>query len=329
MPSADVRWPIPLWRQHPWYPGQLGGVPGVDTETGLRAHSTGAVFYVDPNYPGVSDARDGTNPTNPLATVAQALTLCQAYRGDTIAVMANDSWEHGGHGQGYTLPIQESVEITVPGVRIVGVCPSGGLGVYWQPAAADGICISVFACDVTIEGIAFVGDGGGTGVFAQWAGTNLGDNVVIRHCFFNDDLDEGIILEESWYADIHNNMFDEVQSYGVYNNPATADPAYARIHHNWFHDIPIGAISMEEADRCHVYENYIYNTLAASGNAGTVANCLINFTNGSRNLVHHNTLSCVLPAAVAWDYDATCTAAGNDSWNSNWCMNGPSVTNPT
>ena len=105
MPSADVRWPIPLWRQHPWYPGQLGGVPGVDTETGLRAHSTGAVFYVDPNYPGVSDARDGTNPTNPLATVAQALTLCQAYRGDTIAVMANDSWEHGGHGQGYTFRV--------------------------------------------------------------------------------------------------------------------------------------------------------------------------------------------------------------------------------
>ena len=122
--------------------------------------------------------------------------------------------------------------------------------------------------------------------------------------------------------------FDEVNEYGVYNDPLTVGPAYIRVHHNWFYDVLVSAISLEDADRCHVYENWLYNFLAATANAGTVANCLIDFTNGGRNLVHHNTLSCVLPAAVVWDYDATCTAGGTDSWNSNLCMNGPSVTNP-
>ncbi|MCJ7555938.1 MAG: hypothetical protein MUP90_03365, partial [Gammaproteobacteria bacterium] len=85
MPSSNVRWPLPLNRLNPWYPGQMG-VEGGWTETGLRQHCTGAIFYVDPNYPGVNDQRDGTDPTDPLATVAAALTKCQAYRGDTIAV---------------------------------------------------------------------------------------------------------------------------------------------------------------------------------------------------------------------------------------------------
>ena len=79
MPATNVNWPTPLTRLNPWYPGQMG-VPGTDNETGLRLNSTGAIFYVDPNYPGVSDLRDGTNPTNPLQTVEAALTKCEAYR---------------------------------------------------------------------------------------------------------------------------------------------------------------------------------------------------------------------------------------------------------
>ncbi|HUX76682.1 MAG TPA: hypothetical protein VMY40_08600, partial [Anaerolineae bacterium] len=120
MPSADVRWPMPLTRLNPFYPGQMG-VAGTDTETGLRMNCTGTVFYVDPNYPGVSDARDGTNPTDPLLTVAAALTHCQPYRGDVIAVMANALWVHADHTLGYATPIREEVIVTVPGVSIVGV----------------------------------------------------------------------------------------------------------------------------------------------------------------------------------------------------------------
>ena len=77
MPSADVRMRVPLVRFPTLFPGQMG-VPGTDTERGLRTHTTGAVFYVDPNYSGVSDLRDGTDPEDPLRTVAAALTKCQA-----------------------------------------------------------------------------------------------------------------------------------------------------------------------------------------------------------------------------------------------------------
>jgi len=329
MPSANVNWSLPLTRENALYPGQYG-VPGAWTETGLRQHCTGAIFYVDPNNTDANDNRDGTDPTAPLATVATAITKCQAYRGDVIAVMANNAWGYNDATQGYGTAVQECVTVNTPGVRIVGVCPSGALGVPWTPATADGVCITVYQPDVLIEGFCFMGNGGGTGIYAEYS-TRYGDNLTVRHCFFDDAMDEGVQLEYSWYADIHHNLFDECDSYGVYTaNVGGNDPAYARVHHNWFYDIGTGgAIWLTDADRCHIYENYIYNNDAASGAAGTTANCMINLTAGSRNLVHHNTLSCVLPAGVAWDYDACNTAGTADSWNQNYLMDGVSVTNPT
>ncbi|HUW11559.1 MAG TPA: right-handed parallel beta-helix repeat-containing protein [Anaerolineae bacterium] len=328
MPSADVSFPLPLTRFNTLFPGQVG-VPGGWTETGLRLHCTGAIFYVDPNHSDANDNRDGTDPTSPLATVATALTKCQAFRGDVIAVMANNFWQYGNAADGYALPVTESVIVTVPGVRIVGVSPSGAMGVYWRPAAVDGTCITVRAVDVLVEGFAFLGRTGGTGVLGQWAaGTTYGDNLVVRHCYFDENLDEGIVLTFVWYADIHDNYFDNCNAYGIAGAGA-GDPGYNRIHHNWFQDCGTSAIWLPGADRNHIYENYVYQVNAASGDAGTLANCLINLTGGSRNMVHHNTLSCVLPGAVAWDYNATNTAGAGDAWASNWLMDGPSITNPT
>jgi len=325
MPSADVRFPTPLTRLNPWYPGQIG-VPGAWTETGLRTHCTGAVFYVDPNHTDNSNQRDGTDPTAPLTSVATALTKCQAYRGDVIAVMANNAWQYGDSDDGYTTPIQESVTVSVPGVRIVGVCPSGALGVYWQPGTAGGTCVTVNAMDVTIEGFGFYGNSGGTGVYAEY-NSNYGDNLTVRHCFFADDIDRGIQLEYSWYADIHRNVFDECDEYGIYTANDNGGVAYARVHSNWFYDCTTGAIWLPQADRCNIYDNTIYNATAQGG--GAAANCMINLTGGSRNSAHHNTMSCLLPVPANGDYDDCNTAGATDAWVSNWCMDGPSVTNPT
>ena len=179
MPSADVMYPMPLQRLNPWYPGQIG-VPGAWTDTGERMHCTGTVFYVDSNHVDTNDQRDGTDPTAPLETVATALTKCQAYRGDVIAIMANDAWQYGGTSD-YNTIVSESVTVDVPGVRIVGVSQSSALGVYWQPATVGGTCISVEAIDVLIEGIAFLGDTGGTGIHAVWTTDGEGDNLTVRH----------------------------------------------------------------------------------------------------------------------------------------------------
>ena len=120
MAGGRVKLPLPLIRQRPWYPGQVGGIEGVDAEAGLRTSCEGSVFYVDPNHTDANDLRDGTNPTAPLATVARAIALCQDYRGDVILVMPNDASPYGGTVTGRITPVTESVTVNVAGIRIVG-----------------------------------------------------------------------------------------------------------------------------------------------------------------------------------------------------------------
>ena len=117
MPATNVSWPVPLTRLNPWYPGQFG-VPGTDSETGLRLDTEGCIFWVDPNHPDANDNRDGTNPTSPLATVGAAIGKCAAYRGDVIAVMHNGFWTYGDMTASNITPIQEAVTVNVPGVRL-------------------------------------------------------------------------------------------------------------------------------------------------------------------------------------------------------------------
>ena len=322
MPSSNVNFPggpMPLTRFNTLFPGQFG-VPGTDEETGLRMHCTGAVFWVDPNFPGTSDLRDGTNPTNPLTTVGAALALCQPYRGDVIAVMANNNWTYGDSSLGYTTNVTESVTVSVPGVKIVGVSPSGGVGVYWDPATAGGTCITVLATDVLIEGFAFTGAGTNEiGINATW---EYGDLVTVRHCYFDSGLQTGIVLDYTWYGDIHDNYFDECDTYGILNAAVSNDAGYVRIHDNFFRDIGTTAIMMPDADRCHIYENNFYNVDAATGVAAPDA--FIDLSNGSRNLVKLNVFSCALGAG-AGGYDNTCSASGTDAWVQNYCIDGPTV----
>jgi len=323
-----VQWPIPLTRLNPWYPGQFG-VPGTDNETGLRLHSTGAIFYVSPNAIGVSDRRDGTDPNEPLATITAALTKCQAYRGDTIAVMANNAWQYGNAADGYALPISEEVTITVPGVKLVGVHPSGSLGVVWTPASNGGTCITVHAIDVLIEGFVFT-EGVYTGldaIYCEWDGATLfGENLTVRHCYFDDTVDTAIQLEFSWYCHIHNNVFQECDAYGIYVDPAGSSITYAMIVDNWFQNCA-AALSLRGVDRCKIARNQIYNSNAQGGAAATDEG--IDTAGGGQNLVYHNVLSCLLPVPANGDYDDFCTAAATDAWMQNYCLNGPSTTNPT
>jgi len=323
MPSADVRWPMPLTRLNPWYPGQMG-VAGTDTETGLRMNCTGTIFYVDPNYPGVSDARDGTNPTDPLLTVATALTKCQPYRGDVIAVMANAFWVHADHTLGYATPIREEVVVTVPGISIVGVFPSGSPGVPWYTttAAGAGTCITINAIDVLVEGFAFCGGTlGGTGIRVDWSGggVNYGDNATIRNCLFDEDIDNGIVLDFSYYTRILNNWFDGCDTNGIFHDSATdPGPAYCEVAHNWFREC--GTAIDASFDHSNIHHNMIADTVLAAG-AG------IDTAGGSNNLVHQNVLPCPLGAG-AGQYGTFCDAPASDMWVQNYCTGGPTTGNP-
>jgi len=330
MPGANVSWPIPLLRQRIFYPGQFG-VPGTDSEEGIRTDSHGTVFYVDPNATGVSDQRDGTDPRHPLQTVAAAIAKCQPYHGDVIAVMANNSWQYGNTADGRTTAIAEEVTLNVPGVRLVGVS-SAGQGVYWYPASNAGVCITVHAIDCTIEGF-FFSEGptytGCTAISAEWDGATLfGENLTVRHCVFDDTVDIAVQLEYSWYCHIHHCWFLECDQYGVYTDAAGSGTEYTSIHDNWFTDVGTAAIALlGGAGANRIYNNTIYNGNAEAGAAAT--NEGINTTGGNDNIIHNNFLSCLLPVPANGDLDDFCTAAATDAWIGNHCLNGLQVTNPT
>lgn len=329
MPSTDVLipGPMPLTRFNTLFPGQFG-VSGTANETGLRTHPTGTIFYVDPNYPDVSDSRDGTDPTAPLQTVAAALAKCQPYRGDVIYVMANNSWQYGDATDGYVTAISEEVEITVPGVRLVGVSQSGQ-GVYWTPAEDGGTCITVSAIDCLIEGFWFT-EGDYTicnGIYCEWDGITLfGENLTVRNCVFDDTVDYAIQLEFSWYCDIVGNRFIECDSYGIYLDPAGSNADYLTVRDNLFMDCG-AAMAVNGLSNSYIYSNRIFNGNAQVGGAATDQG--IDTTAGDNNLVCQNWFSCLLPAGAPGDWDDLNTANAGDAWVQNYCMDGPNVTNPT
>ena len=343
MPSADVTTAFPLTRVNPVMPGAYG-IAGRATETGLRHHSTGAVFYVDPNYVGVRDGlgvvvdRDGTDPNWPLATIGQALAKCQSYRGDTIYVMANGFWTDAPKGAAnYPLPVTETVIVTVHGVRIVGVFPSGSLGVPWRGVAGGDTILTVSGIDVLVEGFCFMGtpaDAGVNcnGIYAAWAGGAVGpwgDCLTVRHCFFDSDIQTAIQLEFSWNTDIHHNTFQGCDIVGIYSDGAPAISG-CHFHDNWFWEVgwgEIGAISVVNATNCKIDHNQIFNSDAQQGGAPLIATDEgIDTSGGRSNLVHDNVLSCLLPGPGN-DYSDFCNS-GTDAWCNNKCMNGVTTTNP-
>jgi len=328
---SEVRWPVPLIRQKPWFPGQPG-VYGTDSERGLRTNATGAIFYVDPNSVDPHDGRDGTDPEAPLATVGAALTHCQDYRGDTIAVMANGYWHYRDPASSNITPITETITVEVAGVRIVGVSKSASLGVAWQVPSAGATLITVNAMDVLIEGFAFLGyagGAGGTAIYGEWytaaAPLVYGENLVVRNCFFDWNLHTGIGLAYNYFTQIHDNWFSECDEYHIKVDEEKSACNGLRIFDNYFSSAGTTSCFLEEATYCQIFNNWFFDETTAGGVAK--ADAMINLDNGSDNFVHDNVMSCPLPGPVN-AYDVVNTSGTGDAWINNKCLNGPSTTNP-
>jgi len=294
-------------------PGQFG-VSGAWTDTGLRLDTNGTVFYVDPNAVGVSDLRDGTDPTEPLQTVATALLRCEAYKNDVIVVASNSAWEHGNTAVGRATPVREEVTVSVPGVRIVGLAPSSSQGVVWEPVTASGTMITVNAMDCFHDDTASLGNA--TAITAAWDAPPYGDNLTVRNCFFGEDLDYGITLDFSYYVDIHNCYFDNIQVAAIHSLDVAGDPDYARIHDNQFLDCT-AAIDLEDSGACAIYRNLIYGSAVGTNN-------FIDLTGGANNIVADNWLACTIA-----QYNTTCSDATSGAWINNHCTNGDPAAPPT
>ena len=289
---------------------------GFGLDTAIDSHSYGApgskIFYVDPNNVQATDLGNlGEDPTVPLATIARAVVLCRAYMGDTIVVGANDMWAYSAHTR--TIPVLESVviPITKGGIRIVGVS-TNPQGVTWCPAAASGTALTINAADVLVEGFCFYPGllANCRGIFVEWAGpVDFGDNATIRNCFFDTNLDYGIVLDYSWYCQIYNNYFEGTAIAAILNTSVAGDPDFAHIHHNKFIKNAL-AVSLPTTDNCFIHDN-----MFSEAHGGT--NNMIDLTGGADNLVCNNVFSCTVV-----EYDTTCSDATSGYWVNNFCSNG-------
>jgi len=328
MPSANVSLQIPVTRFNTLYPGQLG-VLGTSNSVGLRTHCTGSVFYVDPNFPGASDLRDGTDSDCPFRTLQAAVNACQNWHGDEIYVMHNNDWQYGPGGTDHALCIDEDVIVNKHGIRIVGVAQSSPLGVMWRPATNLGVACTINSLDVVIEGFCFMGSllFGGTAISCVWNGTTAwGENTVIRHNFFGDDIDVGISFAFAWNCHIYENEFQRCDTAGLYCDPAGSPLEYCVIKDNIFTDAGLasgGAMAISEAENCTIKNNVIFNSAAQAGAA--CANEGINTSaGGGANMICGNYFSCTLGAV----FDSFCSADALDAWVGNWCMNGAQTAPP-
>jgi hypothetical protein len=212
-------------------------------------------------------------------------------------------------------------------VAIIGAHTSP-LGTYWTAPSAGAACIVVNALDVIIQGFAFQADTNGTCISAEWDGVTLwGENLIVRSCYFDDQWDTAIALEFSWNCHFYNNVFQTCDEYAIYVDPAGSGVAYLSIHNNWFLDLGTTALLLSDCADSDIHHNTFFNEIAQNG--GPSPDVFIDTAAGNRNSVHHNTMSCILPAVANGDYDDVNSAAASDSWVHNYLMNGVSVTNPT
>lgn len=134
---------LPLLRLAPWFPGQMG-VAGSDVPRGLRTAPTGIVLYVDDEHANASDDADGTDPENPLETVAAAVAKSTLTEGSAIVIASEATIE-----ENVVIPPTAPTNVTIIGAGNTPHQPE------WTAAETDQACLTVRQVGWHIEGITF------------------------------------------------------------------------------------------------------------------------------------------------------------------------------
>jgi hypothetical protein len=142
------------------------------------------VLYVDENHPGASAAADGTDPENPLTTIAQAVTNLIAFATSTSSSLVGSVIVVGA---GAT--IAESV--TIPPTAPTG-CAIIGAGVNrhnptWAAATAAGTALTIQQANWTIDNITFETGAAGTAItLTEVPGSSFtAYKTTIKNCRFD------------------------------------------------------------------------------------------------------------------------------------------------
>ena len=174
---------LPQIRQAPWYPGQMG-VSGSDVQRGLRWAPQGIVLYVDDEHNNATADADGTDPENPLTTIALAIARLTAFATSmatslegSVIVVANEA----------TIAESVIIPLTAPkNCTILGASQGGIQAPTWTAAIAAGTALTIQQEGWTIENIKFVAGAAGTSVQLFCTALGVGAHrTVIRNCYFD------------------------------------------------------------------------------------------------------------------------------------------------
>ena len=257
-----------------WFSGSIfdpawGWMKAIDSrvEGGIDNPGTGVTFYVDS---GVSSEGDGTSWTNAKDTLAEAVALCTASRGDRIKI-----------AQGHAEAIANAVGcvVNVAGVTIEGI-GSGSLIPTFTLGTDANATISVTAANVSISNIKVI-----SGLADVDVGITLGalaDGAVITNCLFTDGANnKELLVNLSVTADcdniiIANNRFTAL---------ATANTTNA-------------ILLAGGSDNSVIAGNFIYGTYTTGGVLASAA-ASVNLT------VVDNVIGCI--DAIAYDSHSSTT----------------------
>lgn len=171
---------LPQIRLQPWYPGQMG-VSGSDVPRGIRWSPTSIVLYVDENHPGASADADGTDPENPLTTIALAITRLIAF-----ATSTSSSLEGSVIVVGAGATIAESVTIppTAPANCMLLGAGTARNAPHWTAATAAGTALTMQQEGWVVDGFQFDAGEGGTAITMQWV---PGSGYVANRCVISNN----------------------------------------------------------------------------------------------------------------------------------------------
>jgi hypothetical protein len=141
---------------------------------------------VDENHPGASADADGTDPENPLTTIALAITRLIAFATATSSSLVGS---YIVVGAGATIAETVVYPPTAPaGVTIMGAGGSFARPT-WTAATAAGTALTIQQEGITVQGFNFATGTAGTAIMLQWV---PGSGYVANRCIITDNLFDGV-----------------------------------------------------------------------------------------------------------------------------------------
>lgn len=287
---------------------QLSGVA-------MNVHQKGKVFYVcNSSVPAErgsvgSNSSKGLTPENPVSTIAAAVSLCVANRGDKIVVLP-------GHAETISAASSSTVGISLSkaGVSVIGV-GEGSQRPTVTLDTANTATVEIAASDVTVQNILFVGNFLAIATCIKLKNATTAKDVKILDCEFRDtDSTRGFVKAVTTSTTDNNNDGLVVRNTNMYGTGTTAATAFVNV---------VGAI-----DRLVVEDNnvFVQGSTATTGvlvlatskamttayiksnNAQSLytgsAGCLIVGTSGSTGVVRDNFIT-----ITGGGTDLLCTAS--------------------